>query len=680
VFIIDLCYTLLSTILRSTFLISVLVAILSAITLRVVLHFFRKFASTMPRQTKRRRASRSALANFRRAKARRRQWAEMLEHLDERRSALRNATGRTCTVEENRLVLLAINCVLRSYLQLYDAGAIAITELTWANIDRAVASEMLKSAKTIRELRQTYMEDNEVLVFGEEHGEESTRGGGAKAYSFENTKKLTGHLLLKLIEFVDKEHADGCTVTNRRCRNFLRIEHQVKVSKSTMSRYFHRLGLSWQPCKSKKRRVGEYRMDAIRDYLIELDRLQKEMDADPNCKFVFVFTDESFIHQNHASQFSFLSEAHNIERSSSKGRRLIILHAISADGPMCERDQFGVPIDDLVWNGDTPHPEPSPDGKVTAECLWMAQSHTGDYHDNMNGEMFDKWIRDRLVPTFEKLYPGKEMVLIADNAPYHHKRRIESLANYKKAQLVELCKEHDVAHLDIPWNDRRFQARQASSDDEESDWCRVKFNETDWKAASKPSTPLVPTVAEMKEAIVRYFAEHRPDLLECKIEAFMKERGHRFLWTPPYCPELQPIELFWAAGKNHAADMNVGKRKMKQCIADLREGWYGNRHLFPDDATEDSVLAGNIRRRFKKPVDCSKLIAKSIHFANTKFIPLCAGIAGTIGALEVDPDHEKNTTGLPIDLFVIDLTRMDDAVAVEEEEAEQDEQEAQEAP
>ena len=67
-------------------------------------------------------------------------------------------------------------------------------------------------------------------------------------------------------------------------------------------------------------------------------------------------------------------------------------------------------------------------GKLTCETLWVAQSSSGDYHDNMNSEMFMQWVQDKLIPTFEKAYPGKKMILVADNAPYHHKRVIGSLA------------------------------------------------------------------------------------------------------------------------------------------------------------------------------------------------------------------------------------------------------------
>ena len=39
----------------------------------------------------------------------------------------------------------------------------------------------------------------------------------------------------------------------------------------------------------------------------------------------------------------------------------------------------------------------------------------GDYHDNMDGDMFMKWVEERLVPTVRAKYPGKAVYLVMDN-------------------------------------------------------------------------------------------------------------------------------------------------------------------------------------------------------------------------------------------------------------------------
>lgn len=81
---------------------------------------------------------------------------------------------------------------------------------------------------------------------------------------------------------------------------------------------------------------------------------------------------------------------------------MIILHVIRKDGTLTEVGNHGVSVDDLQWTGDTPHLMPREDEKQTAELLWMVDSHTGDYDDNMNSDMFMKWVTNKLVPVFEK--------------------------------------------------------------------------------------------------------------------------------------------------------------------------------------------------------------------------------------------------------------------------------------
>ena len=61
----------------------------------------------------------------------------------------------------------------------------------------------------------------------------------------------------------------------------------------------------------------------------------------------------------------------------------------------------GRPIDEIKWKGDTPQVD-SPDIKtineaaaplpLTFKIIWISDSHTVEYHDKMNTNMFMKWI------------------------------------------------------------------------------------------------------------------------------------------------------------------------------------------------------------------------------------------------------------------------------------------------
>eukprot|EP00957_Ditylum_brightwellii_P186274 14181061-Ditylum_brightwellii.AAC.1 len=75
--------------------------------------------------------------------------------------------------------------------------------------------------------------------------------------------------------------------------------------------------------------------------------------------------------------------------------------------------------------------------------------------------------------------------------------------------------------------------------------------------------------------------------------SYLKDRSHEILWTPPYCPSLQPIETYWACGKNHSSFNSFDGINMKDTIKLLHEGISGSiGGLIIDDdyITEDVIL------------------------------------------------------------------------------------------
>jgi hypothetical protein len=72
----------------------------------------------------------------------------------------------------------------------------------------------------------------------------------------------------------------------------------------------------------------------------------KQIDAGE--KLLLVYIDESYLHLTHGSAFSYHAQGNTHKnKSSSKGRRIIILHVITDKGPLCELDGLGVPVDDI---------------------------------------------------------------------------------------------------------------------------------------------------------------------------------------------------------------------------------------------------------------------------------------------------------------------------------------------
>jgi hypothetical protein len=609
----------------------------------------------MPKPSKKKRRSQSLNAAKRHVCKLKNIWHGIYDDFND--GSLANSKGRSRTFEENRIVLLSLKMLLLERLELVEEGKRKIYEITWTSIEDRVSQQLGVTREHVTALRKQFLDDGDVLIFGSD----ALRGGSSPNYNHK-TKKLNRDQLQMVIDQVDELHAKGKTVTNQLIRNFVRQRFEIELSKSTMTKYFKDLGLTYKPVNTKKRNIGAYRMDALRDFLILFNDYYKEWDADQeNCPFVFVFTDESYIHRTHATKNSFVHQDTQFNRSSSKGERLIILHAITPYGPLCERID-GVPVSDLAWSGQTPHATPRADGLLTAELLWKASSRTGDYHDNMDSENFMNWVRNKLIPTFDRLHPGKQMVLVCDNAPYHHSRELGSLSSLTKEEVAALCVTHGVEYLDLPYTDDRYialgtgEVGNVTIQDAGEDYCRIEFDPDEAKRSKDSKSPFRPTAMEFKEAVVRYLKDNKPELLECKVEKYLCDLGHSILWTPPYSPDLQPIELFWAAGKNHAAEMNYSGITMNEVVDNLHHGWYGNEHVTPEN-DENADPDNNWMFIKKKPVDCFKLFMTAIKKANEKFIPLCDGLSGTIGDLVVDIDHIANRQGLPIDMFVLSAAR-----------------------
>ena len=88
-------------------------------------------------------------------------------------------------------------------------------------------------------------------------------------------------------------------------------------------------------------------------------------------------------------------------------------------------------------------------------------------------------------------------------------------------------------------------------------------------------SPKGPSSGELAGATAKYLKEHCPQALESKVEKAFAQRGWKIIWTPPYCPKFQPIELVWGAGKQRAGHLYRPKRNLRATRDDLRKGFYG---------------------------------------------------------------------------------------------------------
>ncbi|XP_064077592.1 uncharacterized protein LOC135195263 [Macrobrachium nipponense] len=120
-----------------------------------------------------------------------------------------------------------------------------------------------------------------------------------------------------------------------------------------------------------------------------------------------IYLDETWVNQNYTVgkcwKDNKSENASGIKVPSEKGGRLIILHAGSAEG--------------FIPN---------------AELIFTAKND-GDYHRQMNHEVFEEWFRCQLLPNIPPT-----SIIVMDNAPYHSRKvdRLPTMSS-KKAVITE---------------------------------------------------------------------------------------------------------------------------------------------------------------------------------------------------------------------------------------------------
>jgi transposase len=189
-----------------------------------------------------------------------------------------------------------------------------------------------------------------------------------------------------------------------------------------------------------------------------------------------VYLDESYVNKNHSKDFVWYSSEDGpwIQKPTGKGERLIIMNAITKDG----------------W---------VPEAKV----VFKSTRKTGDYHGQMNGDLFQKWFIEKLLPNI----PSASLIIM-DNASYHNMLSDDS------APTPTCSKERIRSWLEankIPCKD---------------DCLKVELVDILRKIVPEPTY---------------------------RLDVIARQHGHEVIRTPPYHPELQPIEICWGILKNEVA-------------------------------------------------------------------------------------------------------------------------------
>ena len=127
------------------------------------------------------------------------------------------------------------------------------------------------------------------------------------------------------------------------------------------------------------------------------------------------------------------------------------------------------------------------------------------------------------------------------------------------------------------------------------------------------------------------------------------QKRRKIIWTPPYCPKFQPIELVWGAGKQRVAWGYFGSRNLEETRNQLRIGFYGG------------VIGEGNRERKHSKVDIAGCWKKAKGELNAWISKDCEniGVSGLSGDLDnlVGASNWTNSTDDCLDIqdFIGDL-------------------------
>ena len=277
--------------------------------------------------------------------------------------------------------------------------------------------------------------------------------------------------------YVRAANNKGEHITLADIRDFLKKEYaDESFHKATLARTLNRWGFEFgKGVRSQHLKEKDHVVAARQRYLREMrsNRVPGNNTATIRPE---VYLDESYVNKNHSNDFIWYygEDGPWVQKPTGKGERLIIINAITASG--------WIPGSKLVF-------------KSTRK--------TGDYHGQMNWDLFKKWFTEMLLPNIPE-----HSLIIMDNAPYHNILSEHSPPSPKssKKKIKEWLEQNKIYCRD--------------------DCLKPELVEILTKIASEPIYAIDEIAASF---------------------------GHKVLRTPPYHPELQPIETCWGVAKNHIA-------------------------------------------------------------------------------------------------------------------------------
>ena len=123
-----------------------------------------------------------------------------------------------------------------------------------------------------------------------------------------------------------------------------------------------------------------------------------------------------------------------------------------------------------------------------------------------------------------------------------------------------------------------------------------------------------PVVDELRRGMIQWIIDQKEFLewIQNDMEKFASENNFTIIWTPPYHPEVQPIELVWSDAKRCVRTCFTINRGIKGLIHDVYVGFNGGR-CYGKDYVCKGVNDISIRRKIRRAFRYMNLWGKQYH-------------------------------------------------------------------
>jgi len=278
--------------------------------------------------------------------------------------------------------------------------------------------------------------------------------------------------------YIRSANTNGEYITLANIRDFLNgiSNNDEQFHIATLARTLNRWGFEFGKGTRSQHLKEKDHVIAARQRYLRIMRSNRLSRADTDTIRPEVYLDESYVNKNHSNDFIWYSgeDGSWVQKPTGKGERLIIINAITKAG----------------WISGS-------------KLIFKSTRKTGDYHGQMNMELFTKWFTEMLLPNIPE-----NSLIIMDNAPYHN-----TLSRHSPP--TALCSKEKI----LAW---LAQNKIHCRDD-----C-------------------------LKPELVEILKKIAPEPVYA-LDEIARVHGHNIIRTPPYHPELQPIETCWGVVKNHVA-------------------------------------------------------------------------------------------------------------------------------